>query len=257
MELILLQPQDLILALGLVAIAIGLSAWQNLGLEWQLTLAAGRTLLQLMVVGYLLAAIFAWKNPVAVLGVLGIMLTIATIEARNRIGKKIPNLLPLVWGALLVSTAATLTYINLLVIRPPNWYDPQYLIPLGGIVLGNAMNGAAIAGERLARTIQSSRNEIETHLCLGATPEQAIAPYRKEAIRAGLIPTLNQMMVIGIVQLPGMITGQILSGIDPQEAASYQILIMFMLAFANLITTSLVTQGLYRQFFTSADQLVL
>lgn len=256
-RLILLQPFDLVLALGMIAIAIALSAWQRIGLEGNLLLAAGRTLLQLMVVGYLLGAIFAWKNPLAVLAVLGVMSTIAAIEARNRIGKKIPNVLPLVWGSILVGTTVTLVYTNFLVVRPQTWYDPQYLIPLGGIVLGNAMNGAAIAGERLARTIQSSRNEIETHLCLGATPEQAIASYRKEAIRAGLIPTLNQMMVVGIVQLPGMITGQLLSGVDPQEAASYQILIMFMLAFANLITTLLVTQGLYRQFFTKSDQLVV
>jgi putative ABC transport system permease protein len=79
--------------------------------------------------------------------------------------------------------------------------------------------------------------------------------YRKEAIRAGLIPTLNQMMVVGVVTLPGIITGQLLSGIDPLDAASYQILIMFMLAFTNLITTILVTQGLTIQFFNAQSQL--
>jgi putative ABC transport system permease protein len=117
------------------------------------------------------------------------------------------------------------------------------------------MNGAAIAGERLVSTINASQLEIETHLSLGATPQQAVAQYRKDAIRAGLIPTLNQMMVVGVVTLPGIITGQLLSGVNPLDAASYQILIMFMLAFANLVTTVLVTQGLYRQFFNQAAQL--
>lgn len=256
-SLIQLEPIDLALALGMIAIAIGLSAWQRLGLEWSLAIAAGRTILQLLVVGYLLAFVFAWKNPWAVLTVLVAMLTIAAIEARNRIGKKIPNLLPLVWGSIFISTALTLGYTNLLIVRPETWYDPQYAIPLTAIVLGNALNGAAIAGERLARTIQSNRLEIEAHLCLGATPQQAIAQHRKEAIKAGLIPTINSMMVVGIVTLPGVITGQLLSGVSPLDAASYQILIMFMLAFATLITTLLVTQGVYRQFFNKSAQLIL
>jgi putative ABC transport system permease protein len=255
-ELIQLQPEDLLLSLGLIAIAIGLSFWQGLGLEWRLALGAGRTVLQLTIVGYILGAIFAWKNPLAVLAVLVVMLTIAAIEARNRIGKKIPWVLPLVWGSIWLGTTFTLAYVNLLVVRPQTWYSPQYLIPLGGMILGNAMNGAAISGERLTRLIQSSRQEIETHLCLGATPQQAIANFRKESIRAGLIPTLNSMMVVGIVQLPGSITGQLLSGVDPEEAAAYQILIMLMVAFSTLVTAILVTAGLYRQFFNKADQLL-
>lgn len=256
-SLIQLEPIDLGLALGMIAVAIGLSAWQNLELEWNLAIAAGRTILQLLVVGYLLAFVFAWKNLWAVLGVLAFMLTIAAIEARNRIGKKTFNLLPLIWGSIFVSTALTVSYTNLLVIRPQIWYDPQYAIPLTGIVLGNAMNGAAIAGERLVQTIQSSQIEIETHLCLGATPQQAIARYRKDAIRAGLIPTINSMMVVGIVTLPGIITGQLLSGVSPLDAASYQILIMFMLAFATLITTLFVSQGICHQFFNKSAQLIL
>ncbi len=256
-SLIKLDLTDLVWALGMIAIAIGISSWQKLGLEIPLANATLRTVIQLLGVGYILAVIFQIKNPLAVLAVLMVMLTIATITARNRIGKKIPQLLPIVFGSLFFSTALTLIYTNLLIIQPDSWYEPQYLIPLAGIVLGNAMNGAAIAGERLVSTISSSRLEIETHLSLGATAQQAVTTYRKEAIRAGLIPTLNQMMVVGIVTLPGMITGQLLSGIDPMDAASYQILIMLMLAFTNLITTVLVTQGLTRQFFNPQSQLQL
>lgn len=255
-SLIKLDFTDLFWALGLMAIAIGLSSWQRLGLEIPLLNATWRTVVQLLGVGYVLAIIFALKNPLAVLAVLLVMLTIATITARNRIGKKIPRLLPVVFGSIFFSTALTLIYTNFLIIQPEVWYSPQYLIPLGGIVLGNAMNGAAIAGERLVSTINSSRLEIETYLSLGATPQEAVTSYRKDAIRAGLIPTLNQMMVVGVVTLPGMITGQLLSGIEPLDAASYQILIMFMLAFANLVTTVLVTEGLSRKFFNAQAQLV-
>ncbi|CAA9295079.1 Probable iron export permease protein FetB [uncultured Coleofasciculus sp.] len=256
-SLIKLDLSDLVWALGMIAIAIGISSWQKLGLELPLANATLRTVVQLLGVGYILAVIFQIKNAIAVLAVLMVMLTIATITARNRIGKKIPQLLPVVFGSLFFSSALTLSYTNLLILQPDTWYEPQYLIPLAGIVLGNAMNGAAIAGERLVSTISSSRLEIETHLSLGATGEQAVTTYRKEAIRAGLIPTLNQMMVVGIVTLPGMITGQLLSGIDPLDAASYQILIMLMLAFTNLLTTVLVTQGLTRQFFNPQSQLEL
>jgi len=254
-ELIQLNLVDLILALGMMAIAISLSAWERLGLEWSLAIATGRTVLQLLVVGYILAFIFALDNPWAVLAVLAVMLTIAAVVARNRISKKYPTLLPLVWGSILVSTALTLSYTNLLIIHPHTWYEPQYLIPLAGIVLGSAMNAAALAGERLVSTINASQLEIETHLSLGATPQQAVTQYRKDAIKAGLIPTLNQMMIVGVVTLPGIITGQLLSGVNPLDAASYQILIMFMLAFANLVTTLIVTQGLCRQFFNQAAQL--
>ncbi len=256
-SLIKLEPTDLVWALGMIAIAIGVSSWFRLRLEIPLAIATGRTILQLLVVGYVLGVVFAFKNPLAVLGVLMVMLTIATITARNRIGKKIPQLLPVVLGSIFFSTALTLSYTNLLIIQPEGWYEPQYLIPLAGIVLGSAMNGAAIAGERLVSTITSSRLEIETHLSLGATPQQAVAAYGKDAIRAGLIPALNQMTVAGIVTLPGMITGQLLSGIEPLDAASYQILILLMLAFANLSTTVLVTQGLTRQFFNTQSQLQL
>lgn len=245
---------DLAWAVGMMAIAIGLSAWQQLGLEWSLAIATGRTILQLLIVGYILAFVFALNNPWAVLAVVAVMLTIAAVVARNRIGKKYP-ILPLVSGAILFSTTVTLGYTNLLVIHPQTWYEPQYLIPLAGIVLGNAMNGAVIGGERLVSTINASQIEIETHLSLGATPQQAVAQYRQDAIKAGMIPTLNQMMVVGIVTLPGIITGQLLSGVNPLDAAIYQILIMFMLAFANLVTTLIVAQGLCRQFFNRADQL--
>jgi putative ABC transport system permease protein len=149
-----------------------------------------------------------------------------------------------------------MVYTNILIIQPDRWFEPQYVIPLAGIVLGNAMNAAALAGERLVSTINASHLEIETHLSLGATPQQAIVQYRKDAVRAGLIPTVNQMMIIGMVTLPGIITGQLLSGVNAREAASYQILIMLMIAFTNVLTTVLLTRGISRQFFNSAAQLV-
>lgn len=247
---------DLGWALGMMGAAIALSRWQNLALEGQLILATGRSILQLLVVGYILSAIFALNNLWAVLAILAIMLTIAAIAARNRIGKEQKNLFPIVWLSILVSCALTLSYSIALIVHPPIWYQPQYLIPLAGMVLGNAMNSASLAGERLVSAIAHNRLALETHLCLGATPQQAIAVYKRDAIQISLIPTLNQMMVVGIVSLPGMFTGQVLAGADPLNAASYQILILFMIALTNLITAWLVTEGVYRRFFNQDAQLL-
>ncbi|MBE9080443.1 iron export ABC transporter permease subunit FetB [Romeria aff. gracilis LEGE 07310] len=243
-------------ALGLVAAALGLSSWQRLGLSGTIAIASARTVLQLAAVGFFFSIIFAWRNPFGVLAVLAVMLTIAALVARNRIDRSLPRLLPWLWGGILTSAALTMGYVSLFVIRPDPWYEPRYLIPLTGIVYGNAMNAAAIAGERLVSTLRNRRTEIETHLSLGATPSQAISAYRREAIKAGLIPTINQMMVVGLVTLPGIITGQLLGGAEPFTAALYQMLIMFMLAFTNLTTSALVTYGISRQFFNSALQLI-
>lgn len=255
--LIELNFLQMLWGVGLMALAISLSGWQRLGLGWTLAIATVRTILQLLAVGYFLAIVFTWRNPLAVLAVILVMLTIAAITARNRISKKLPQLLPLVWGSLLVSTALTLGYTNFAILRPTTWYDPQYVIPLAGIILGNAMNAASIAGDRLLSSLHNSRTEIETYLSLGATPDQAIAHHRREAIKAGLIPTVNAMMVVGIVTLPGIITGQLLSGVDPLNAALYQMLIMFLLAFSTLLTGICITYGLSRRCFNQAAQLVL
>ncbi|WP_339461301.1 ABC transporter permease [Nodularia spumigena] len=255
-DLIKLDFVDLAIAVGLMAGAIGLSAWEKLGLELNLVTATGRTILQLLVLGYVLDFIFALDNVWGVLAILAVIITITAIVARNRISPKIPLVLPLVWGAIFISTAVTVLYANFLIIQPDRWYEPRYVIPLAGIVLGNAMNAAAIAGERLVSTMNAQSVEIETHLSLGATPEQAVSQYRKAAIRAAFLPTLNQMTLVGMVAIPGITTGQLIAGIRPIDAVSYEILIIFMVAASNLLTTILVTRGLYRQFFNSAAQLV-
>ena len=251
-----LDVLDLALAVAMMAVAIGLSSWQKLGLEGELAIATGRSLLQLAVVGYVLFIIFELDHPLPVIAILGIMVTIAAIVTRNRISKKIKGLLFIIWSSLLACVTAIMAYAIAFILQPDTWYEPQYLIPLVGMVLGNAMNSSSLAGERLVSTINRNHIEIETHLSLGATPSQAVARYCKEAIRAGLIPTLNKMMVVGLVSLPGMFTGQVLAGAEPLEAASYQILILFMITVGDLVTMLLVTRGIVQKLFNQDYQLV-
>lgn len=256
-ELVELDVIDLALCLGLMGIAIALSLWQRLGLVGQFAYGAGRALLQLLVVGYVLDIVFTLDNWLAVLIIIFIMISIAAVVTRNRIDRQIPAILPTVWLSIFTSTFLTLSYVILVIVNPPTWYEPQYLIPLAGMLLGNSMNGASLSGDRLLSAIKQNFREIETHLSLGATPKQAIFSYQKEAIRTGLIPILNNMTVVGLVSLPGMFTGQVLAGTNPLNAASYQILILFAIAFTNLIVTVLITEGVYRQFFNKELQLKL
>ena len=255
-SLISLDTFDLALCLGMIGIAIALSLWQKLGLERQLAYSTVRSLMQLIAIGYILDIVFAINDWWAVVAILAVMLTIATIVTRNRINQKLKGLLPTVALSLVGSSVFTLAYLILLIVQPNRWYEPQYLIPLAGMLFGNAMNSASLAGDRLLSNINQNRLEIETHLCLGATPTQAIATYKKEAIRTGLIPILNNMVVMGLVSLPGMFTGQVLGGSDPLDAASYQILIVFAIVLTNIISTVLVTQGIYKSFFNQDDQLI-
>lgn len=253
--LITLDWLDLALALVLIGITLALGAWQRLGLGTALAIATLRGIIQLLAAGAILDLVFALHQPWAVLGVTGVMLTIAAITARNRISPQ-KQLLPTVWLALCASTLLTLGYALWVVIQPPDWYSPQYLIPLAGMVLGNAMNAATLAGERLLTTIRHNPLDIATHLSLGAQPQEAIAAYRREAIRASLIPLINRMTVLGLVTLPGMFTGQILSGIAPLDAAGYQLLIFFMIAAAEALTAILVTLGIAHHLFTPQAQLI-
>lgn len=255
-DLISLDTVDLVLCLGLIGIAIALSLWRKLDLEKQLLYGALRSLMQLIAIGYILDIVFALDNWLVVLGILGVMMTIASIVTRNRIDQKLPGLLSTVVLSLVTSSVFTVGYVILLIVQPDRWYEPQYLIPLAGMLFGNAMNSASLAGDRLLNAINQNRLEIETHLSLGATGKQAIANYQKDAIRVGLIPTLNNMVVIGLVSLPGMFTGQVLGGSNPRDAASYQILILFAIVLVNLITTILITEGIYKKFFNQNEQLI-
>jgi putative ABC transport system permease protein len=135
------------------------------------------------------------------------------------------------------------------------WYNPRYLIPLFGMIVGNAMNAAALAAERLRSEMEARRAEVEAWLALGASPERAAREPVRRSLVAALIPTVNGLMVVGIVSLPGMMTGQILAGSSPVTAVRYQIVVMFMLASSVAVTATLVTLWYRRTFFTETEQL--
>jgi len=251
---------DLALALGLILIAVGISSWQRLGLARDFMIGAIRTIVQLLLVGYVLVYIFAlsrWYITVAALLLMTVVATFAAV-GRQKVSrkKKVGGGLHRITGvAMLLGSGFTLVYISTLVVRVHPWYDPRYMIPIFGMIVGSAMNGASIALERLAAEMEARKAEIEAYLALGATYQQATRQVVRQALRAALIPTVNALMVVGIVTLPGMMTGQILAGSSPLTAVRYQIVVVFMQTAAVAITTVVLTLWYRRTFFTGALQL--
>jgi putative ABC transport system permease protein len=137
------------------------------------------------------------------------------------------------------------------------WYQPQYLIPLLGMLLGNTMSGVALALDNLTRDAWTARGRIEARLILGETWDTAIAGIRRDALRAGLIPIVNAMATAGLVSLPGMMTGQILAGSPPLEAAKYQLLIMFLISAGTGLGSVLAVWLGSRRLFDERERLRL
>ncbi|MEP7039752.1 MAG: iron export ABC transporter permease subunit FetB [Acidobacteriota bacterium] len=246
---------DLSLALGLILIALGISRWQKLGLVKDFIIGAIRTIVQLVLVGYVLVYIFAVDRWYITLAVLMLMLIVAVYAAIGRQKKSNPQLKWITGSAMLLGSGLTLVYVTTLVVTVQPWHNPRYLIPLFGMIVGSAMNGAALAIERLNSEMEIRGGEIEAYLALSANYVQASAQPVRQALRASLIPTVNGLMVVGIVTLPGMMTGQILAGSSPLTAVRYQIVVVFMQAAAVAITTAGVTLWYRKTFFTSAFQL--
>ncbi len=232
MNVIQLSIWDLSLAALLVLILAGISFVLNLKLEKRLLLAIIRSTLQLSLIGLILKYLFKLANPLLIASLAMIMLLVASYEVMARQQRRFVGIWGLGISVLSMGLSSfTVTLIALtIIIQPTPWYTPQYLIPLLGMLLGNTMNGIAISLENLTQRAWHERTQIEARLMLGQDWNEAISHLRNDALRAGLIPIINAMMVAGIVSLPGMMTGQILSGTPPMEAIKYQLLIMFLIA---------------------------
>lgn len=250
-----LSSLDVLIAFGLVAVVMGLSAWRRLALVKDLTIGVIRATVQLSVMGYVILLLFRQDYaPLTVLMIV-IMVGFAGWTALRKCRCRKLDVYPVTTFAILVGSAVTLAYVMQLVVRPDKWSNPQYLIPLAGMIIGNAMNGTALAIERLHAEVRATRAAIEVRLSLGATRTQAVADAVRAAVGAALIPPINAMMVVGLVFLPGMMTGQILAGTDPVIAARYQIVVMFMLPAATGLSVILAVYCLVPRLFTAAHQL--
>lgn len=229
---IALSIVDLAVVATLVLLLALLSWRMALGVSSQLLVAAARTAIQLLLVGFVLKTLFAS----AALGWVALMAMVMLLMAGREVMARQKHRFRGWWGfgvgtlSMFVSTfVITIAVLNVVIgIKP--WYTPQYAIPLLGMMLGNTMSGIALGMDRLLQSASQQRTVIEGRLLMGQHRREAIGDIMRESLRTGLIPIINAMAAAGIVSLPGMMTGQILSGTPPMEAVRYQILVMFMIS---------------------------
>jgi putative ABC transport system permease protein len=228
---IALTPRDLAIAGVLILMDGAISVALRLDLHRQLAIATVRMVVQLLLIGFILRTVFALASPPLTLVVVLAMVAIAGREVAVRPEQRLIRLGNYVAGGAAVAFATGVTSLLALTtaLRPQPWYDARYAIPLSGIVLGNVLNAATLALDGLLSGVVREKAAIEARLCLGAGIRQAMAPLLRDAIRRGLLPVITSMSAAGVVTLPGIMTGQILAGLDPIEAVKYQILLMFLL----------------------------
>jgi UDP-glucose/iron transport system permease protein len=228
-------PGQLALATGLVMAAGAVSLLLRLGIGRRLAVAAVRTVVQLGLVGLVLERVFALRRPELVVALVLVMTGFAAREAVARSGRRYTGISIDAWLVIAGSCLVVGGVVTQAVVGVRPWYDPQYVIPLVGMILGNSLNGISLCLDRFLEHLTARRAEVELHLAFGATRREALAAPLRSAVRTGMIPIINAMAAAGIVSLPGMMTGQILAGSPPMQAVAYQIVVMFMIAAASAV----------------------
>jgi putative ABC transport system permease protein len=236
----------LIVVNGAVSVAL------KLDLERKLAWAAVRTVVQLLAIGYVLGWVFQFDRWFVVLPLMVVMTLIAGFAGAQRgaltyAGQRRDSIVSIWVSSWLVAAVGLFV-----VIRIHPWYEPQYAIPILGMILGNTLTGVSLGIERMTEELTARRDRVDMALALGAARWEAAQGPARQAVRAGMIPTLNQMAVVGVVSLPGMMTGQVLAGQSPLQAVRYQIVIMFLIAASSALGTVGAVLLTYRRLF-SAD----
>jgi putative ABC transport system permease protein len=251
-----LSYTDVAIAAAMIVFDGVLSIVLKLGLEKKLAIAAIRTVVQLLAIGYVLTWVFAHPQWPFVVGVMLTMTVIAGIAASGRGSRRYKGLRTDALAAIGISGwIVTALGLGLVIgIRP--WLTPQYAIPILGMILGNALTAVSLGLERMTEELTARRPQVETLLALGATRREAALTSVRVAVRAGMMPTLNQMTVVGLVSLPGMMTGQVLAGQHPEQAVRYQIVVMFLLAAASASATVLAVVFASARLFTADHRFV-
>ncbi len=243
--------QGVLPALALVGVGVGLSLYQRVKLETDIIVGTIRTFVQLIAIGYALKLIFDLDHILLILLTVLVMVLIGGHTASRRANLFFSGF-PISTLSIGLGTFFTLGFMLLLGIINA---DPKYVIPLGGMMVGNSMNASALALERLDSEVKGKKALVEQALALGTTSSQAIEDSFRKTVKAAMIPILNVMKVIGLVQLPGAMTGMILAGASPISAVTIQIIVMYMLVSSVTISAILTTLLARNQYFTKNHQL--
>lgn len=245
--------EGLAASLVLVAVAVGLSLWQGLGLEGSMLWAAGRAAVQLLVVGLALDLVLNPDRPTALAWAWVALMVVFTATTVRRRAPEVPGALPLALIALATVAVISLGVIFGLGIFP---VDPRAIVPLGGMMIGNSMTATVVAGRRIVGELAERRDEVEARLALGQPWPDASRPYVRRALRTALTSQIESTKAVGLVFLPGAMTGLILAGADAGEAVAVQLAIMYLILGSVATSTSVIGLGLTRRLFTADHRLV-
>ncbi len=257
--MITLSVWDLVVSGCLVLALAGVSVWSRLGVGRALVVAALRMAIQLSLISLILKVLFDQRDFFWILLMATVMVLVAGREVIARQERPLSGWA--VWGigtsSLFVSSFTVACFALVLLVQPKPWFHPQYAIPMLGMLLGNTMNAVALSMDRLTAGIWSQREVIEQRLMLGEDVKEATKHLVRESVRGGLIPIINAMAVAGLVSLPGMMTGQILSGVSPTVAVRYQILIWLLIAAGSGFGMLIAVHLTCRQLFDDRQRLLL
>ncbi len=255
-EIIEIGIVQLFAAYIFLVILLVITRRQGIGKEKEILISSLRMTIQLIIMGYVLVYIFQVNHYLLSIGALVFMEYFAIRNIYSRIKVKINLRLRKVISLSMISgTSLTILFFLLVVIGLSPWYETRYFIPIAGMIIGNSMTGISLGAERLIDGIKNRKELVEGALMLGATPERATKSIVNDAFTAAIIPTINSMVGMGIVFLPGMMTGQILSGVSPITAIEYQIAIMLGIMGSVSLTVFVMVQLGYKTFFNERSQL--
>lgn len=242
---------DVGLAAAFILIAGTLSLLFRLGVLKSLLIGAVRTAAQLGLAGIALKTVFG-LNQFWLVGILAIaMVGLAGREALNRQKSRPKGMSLDIIGSMAVSAFLVSILVTGVVVGSDPWWRPPIFIPLLGMILGNSLNGISISLERFLSACRNDRARIEMRLSHGATSNEAIQPVVRESLRAGMMPIINAMAIVGVVSLPGMMTGQLLAGADPVDAVKYQVVVMYMIAASTTIASAMALLLARRRVFNA------
>jgi len=247
---------QLTLSVILVLITGLISALLGLGMIKSLLWGTLRAFIQLTLIGYILTYIFKLDTLLVIIPLVLLQCYIASREATRRITKAPHNPALASFFSLTASTFIVGIIVVVVIIGPHPWYKAQILIPIFGMIMGNSMNAIALSLDRLYSEVHAHVEQVEQMLAFGASPWEAIVEYLRKAVGAGMLPTINALMIVGIVSLPGMMTGQILAGMSPGLAVRYQFVVMIMMTSATAIGCLVIVGLSYQRMFTSDGALV-
>lgn len=242
---------SLIIASVLILIPIFISNKENLGLEKEIIISMVRAIIQLLVIGYILDKIFGMKNPLFTIILVVIMIFNAAINTKNR-GGVIKNVITI---SFISMTIGTLITMSVLVFSGAINFTANEIIPVAGMVVSNAMVAIGLSYRNLNTSFKNRRAEVEVKLSLGADIKESSKDIIRESIKLAIIPTIDSAKTLGIVSLPGMMTGLILGGASPMEAIKFQIMVTFMILSSASIATFIATYLCYKDFFNDRKQL--